>query len=196
MKLDHEALLKLAVQANAAIALVSWPFALFEALTKKASNADLKSKLDFRRDQLMSELALRIEETLIPYLPRAASRILLEPGFEVEPPSALSNAARDALTGCLKGNEPLYIRVLALRAISKNIFICDRVFYWLIFATALTSLFGLGCWFFMADMPDVMAKATIIMPTVVVLVALVTSGVRQHCIQKAEREIIDDSTDS
>lgn len=196
MKLDHEALLKLAVQANAAIALVSWPFALFEALSKKAGNAELKSKLDFKRDQLISELALRIEETLIPYLPRAASRIVLEPGFEVEPPSALSNTARDALTNCLKGNEPLCLRVLSLRAISRRIFIFDRVCYWLIFITALTSLCGLGCWFFMTDMSDALAKATIIMPASVVCIALVTSGVRQHFIQKAEREIIDDSTNS
>jgi hypothetical protein len=196
MKLDHDALSKLVVQVNGAIALVSWPFALYESLSKKAGTTELKSKLDFKRDQLLNRLTIRVEETLLPFWPRGASRIVLDPSYEADSPLALSEAARDAVTKCLSDCEHLYAGVIHINVLMRRICWFDRAVYWLIFLIAAMALCSLGCWFFMPEMSDCQAKTAIIAPAMVVVIALAAAGIRQGYIQSAEKEIIEDRTGS
>lgn len=190
MSPDHDSLLKLVVQVNGAIAVISWPFALYEALNKKASAVDLKSKLSLRRAQLLGEIASRIGEVILPFWPRSTGRIIFDPSYNVEAPTSLSDDARDAVTTCLGECEILFLRAWRVKTLSRRVFAMDRLLYWLIYCTAGASLLGLSAWFFMKNMSDTAAKTAIVAPVSVILLALVCAGIRQAFIQNAEHEII------
>ncbi|HEV2464289.1 MAG TPA: hypothetical protein VGT04_10810 [Acidobacteriaceae bacterium] len=179
-------------KVNGAIALICWPFALYEALGKKAASLEIKARLDLKCDQVLNSITLNIEEAILPHWPRRISRVILEPHYDSELPSALSDAARDAITQCLSDCGHQYMRTVRMSRLTRRIFTCDKVFYWLIFTTALLAFLMLCLWFFVPDMPIRLAEAALIIPIAAAVAALVVAGTRQAFIQNAEKEIIDD----
>jgi hypothetical protein len=191
MILDHATLLALVPKVNGAIALLSCPFALYEALSKKADVADLKVRIDLCADRLLALTVSTIEEALMPFWPRSVTRIIIEPQVQIELTAALSEAARDALTNCLRKNGSDYINAIKLRQLPKKIHRFDRSLYWTIFATAFFSLIALANWCVSSDMSDLEAKIAIFGPGMLLVLSLGIAGARQSYIQHAEGRIIE-----
>lgn len=192
MVLDHGALVSLVPKVNGAIALMSWPFALYEALAKKAGAADLKEKLDLRADQLLATIVADIEESLLPYWPRKASSIIIEPSMTAEPPPSLSDAAKDAITRCLKADDPIYLRTSHIRSLARKILRFDRYCYWFIFSVAGMSAFDLLLWFISGDMSANVARAALLTPGALLIISLAAAGARQRLVQHAESQIVEE----
>src|SRR5213083_571518 len=131
--MTHEPLVVLVAQVNGALTMVSWPFIIYEALGKSASTPDLKAKLDLRRGQILSSIVFEIEETLRPYWPRSASRIIVEPEYNEEPATVLSEGAKDAIRACVAENEEPSMRAAKMRGLAGKVLTWDRVCYWFTF---------------------------------------------------------------
>jgi hypothetical protein len=191
MILDHAAIVALVPKVNGTIAAVSVPFALYEALSKKADTADLKERIELRADQLYALTVTYLEETLMPFWPRTISRIIIEPQVQIETTAALSEDARNALTDCLRKHGLEFTKANKLRLFPKKIHRFNRILYWLIFLTASLSLLLLVFWFLSSDMSDRAAKTAILGPGVLLLASLGVAGARQSYIQVAESGIIE-----
>jgi hypothetical protein len=103
--MTHDRLLEFVWQVDVALAMSCGAYVLYEAVSKSASSADLKSKLDLKRNQLLSSTIIEIEDSLRPYWPIKASRILVEPEFKEEITTAFSDDAKDALRDCLDDSD-------------------------------------------------------------------------------------------
>jgi hypothetical protein len=191
MILDHVTLLALVPKVDGPIALISCPFALYEALNKKANVAELKVRIDLCADKLLSLTVSAIEETLMPFWPRSVTRIIIEPNVQFESTAALSEVARDALTNCLRKNSDDYLKSVRLRQISRKIHGFDRTLYWTIFITAAFSLLALATWFLSSDLTSVAAKVAIVGPGAILFLSLGIAGARQSYIHQAESRIIE-----
>jgi hypothetical protein len=187
--MTHERLLELVWQVNLALVVSSGAFVLYEAVGKAASTAELKSKLDLRRDQLLSSVILEIEEALRPYWPAKASRIILEPEFREESPTAFSDDARDALRNCLAGSECLR-QVSKMRGLAMGVLRWDRICYWCIVTTALLAIIGLVTWFFYDTMSDRAAQYSIITPVSPAILGILSAARRQVHVHRANNAIV------
>jgi hypothetical protein len=194
MILDHTSMLALVPRVNGPIALVSFPFALYEALSKKANVAELKVRIDLRADQLLALTVSYVEETLMPFWPRSITRIIIEPHVQFESTTALSEAARDALTNCLRKNSADYIKAVNIRLIPKKIHRFDRLLYWTIFCTAAFSACALVTYILSVDMTDAKAKVAIVGPGLLLLFSLGIAGARQSYIHLAKAGLLNESS--
>ena len=195
MPLSNEALLELVPRINAAIALVSCPFALYEALSKKAAVADLKDKLDLRADQLIATIVSTLEEALLPHWPRSITTLIIEPSLSFAITPGLSEAARDALTKCITAKIEFYFkRLTSVRRLAGKVLLFDRALYWLIFATAVVSCLTLLFWVFGTASTPSLVKCEILTPSGFLACSLLIAGVRQSYIQACERQMIQDET--
>jgi hypothetical protein len=177
---------------NGAIALVSCPFALYEALSKRAGVADLKEKLDLRADQLLAKLVAGVEETLLPYWPRSITTLIIEPALAVQLTPGLSDTARDALTKYLNKCGFIALRLAAVRHLARKILRLDKALYWLISITATVSLIDLLLWAFWNDNTDSFLRTEVLVPGCLLAMSLIVAGIRQAYIQAAERQIIEE----
>jgi hypothetical protein len=188
--MTHERLLELVGQVNGALTGVSWPFIIYEALSKSSAAPDLKTKLDLRRGQILSSIVLEIEETLRPFWPRSASRIIVEPEYNEEASRVLSDGAMDALRGCLVENESLSVQASKIRTLAGKVLRWDSVCYWLTFSTAVLALAGLAVWFLYDGMTDRIAKLAIVIPALPAILALAAAATRQVYMQEASNAIV------
>ena len=188
--MTHEPLVSLVAQSNGVLMTLSWPFIMYEALGKAASTLDLKAKLDLCRGQILSSIVFEIEETLQPYWPRVASRIILEPEYHEETSTALSDGAKDAIRACLVENEHLSVRAARIRGLAAKVLSWDRVCYWFTVCTAMLALCGLVLWFFYTGMSDSTAKFAIGIPLSPAVLALLAAATRQIYVHRANDAII------
>jgi hypothetical protein len=171
---------------------LSCPFALYEALTKRAGVAELKVKLDLKADQLVAVIVTEIEEVLLPHWPRSVTVIFIEPSMSTYTNPALSEAARDALTSCVAKSMIQHQRLATVKKLAHRILRFDRVLYWLIFVTAAVSLGDLLIWAFKNGSSDFLLLCEILGPAGLIASSLVVAGVRQSFLQFAERQIIEE----
>ena len=180
----------LVAKVNGALALITWPFALYEVFAKNAKIPELKEKLQLRRDQLLAAVALELADELRPYWPKTSSRIIVEPNYESGQPSELSDDAIDSMKGCLESNEGLLRKAATLRRLAPRLFRLDGLCYWLIFSTAAESVAALGVWFFDDSVSDRFGMALLVVPILTAAIALVCAGVRQGFIYFAHKIIM------
>jgi hypothetical protein len=190
--MTHARLVELVAQVNGALTLMSWPFILYHVLGKSVAAPDLKARLDLRRGQIISSIVLDIEETLRPYWPRAASRIYVEPGYGEELTTVLSDAAKDAIRGCLADNEGLSLQAASLKGLASKVLAWDRACYWLLFCTAVLAPVALVLWFFCEGMSDRIAKLAIVVPILPAVLAVAAATERQVHMYRANNAIIEE----
>lgn len=191
--MTHERLLELVVQWNAGLALIGVPFVLYEHLAKSASVPDLKAKLDPLCDRILRSVVVEIEETLRPYWPRRASRIIVNPeddSYDEQPPTVLSDAAKDAIRDCLAENEGLSVRAARIRGLAGKVLRWEGVLYGCSFCTEALALAGLALWWFYDGMSDRVARLAIIVPTSPAVLALMAAAARQIYMHRANDAII------
>ena len=192
--MTHEHVLELVRQVNGALALVSWPFIVYEALGKLASLPDLKTKLDLRRDEIFSAIILDIEDAMRPFWPVPRSRRLVaEDGTEEivwDWPTVLSDDARDAVRNCMARNEKLSVQAAKIRGLAGRVLAWDKLTFRCILCTAVLALFGLATWFFDEGMPERIATAAIVIPLIPAILALGAAATRQTYMQRAHDAII------
>jgi hypothetical protein len=192
--MTYEHLLELVKQVNGALALVSWPFIVYEAMGKSASVRDLKDKLDLRRDEIFSTIILDIEEAMRPFWPAPrARRIVSEDGTEEtvwDWPTVLSDDARDAVRNSIAKNEGLSVRAAEIRGLASRVSAWDKVTFRCILSAAIFALLGLGSWFFYEGMSERVATAAIIIPLFPAILALAAAATRQTYMHRANDAII------
>jgi len=186
---SHEELLKLVPSVNSGLALLSWPFVIYEVFSKSAPIANLKSNLDVRRGQLLNVVTLRIERGLQPFWPKTVSRIFVEPEYRIESPAVFSEPARDAVKECLERSEELLLRAALVRRLTTRILMLDQLTYWSVYCVAAESLVALVLWFFIRNMSDSLNAVIIEIPILTALITFILAGVRQVHHHKAQREI-------
>lgn len=187
--MTHERLLELVWQVDVALVMSSGAFILYEAFAKSAPTLDLKAKLDLRRDQLLSSTIAELEETLRPYWPQSASRIILEPEFRQETTTVFSDDARDALRNCLAESTDLH-QAGKMRGLAMKVLRWDTICYWLTFATVVLAIIGLGVRFFYDGMSDRIAECAIIVPASPAVLALFSAAKRQVHVHRANDAIV------
>jgi hypothetical protein len=187
--MTHDRLLELVWQVDVALAVSSGAFILYEAFAKSAPTLDLKSKLDLRRDQLLSSTIAEIEETLRPYWPQSASRIILEPEFKQETATVFSDDAKDALRDCLGESDDLR-QAGKMRGLAMKVLRWDRICYWCTFSTVVLAIIGLGTRFFYDGMSDHIAECAFIIPASPAVLALLASAKRQVHVHRANDAIV------
>jgi hypothetical protein len=190
MPIGHIALIGFVAKVNGALALLTWPFALYEVFAKNPGIPELKDKLHLRKDQLLGEVALDLAATLRPYWPKTMSRIIVEPAYEVDQSPSLSDDAINEMKACLESRGTALHKAITLTHISKRLLRLDRLCYWLIFATAVESLGGLIVWFFDGAMTDRLAMALLGFPILTAVFALMSAGIRQNLIHSAHKMIV------
>lgn len=193
--MTHELLLELVKQVNGWLALVSWPFIIYEALGKSASMPDLKNKLDLRRDEIFSTIILDIEDAMRPFWPvprerRFVSKDGTEESTVWDWPKVLSDDARDAVRNCMAKNERLSVQAAKIRRLAGRVSTWDKLTFRCILCAAVLALCGLATWFFYEGMPDRIATAAIIVPLFPAVLALAAATTRQTYMQKANDAII------
>jgi len=182
-------IIKLVADVNAGLAVLTWPFVIYEVFSKSAPVSTLKSNLDFRRDQLLLLVTLRIEQALQPFWPKTTSLIVVEPEYRIETPSVFSDAAKDAVKECLDRAESLLSRAAHVRRLARRVLLMDQITYWLVYATAAESFLFLVLWFFVGGMSYLVAIIAIGSPVLTALLAFVAAGARQIFHYEAQREI-------
>jgi hypothetical protein len=195
--MTHEHLLELVEQVNGALALVSWPFIIYEALGKSASMPDLKTKLDLRRDEILSTIILDIEEAMRPFWPVPRERRLVSKDGTEEStvwdwPTVLSDDARDAVRNCMAKNERLSVQAAKIRGLAGRVSAWDKVTFRCILCAAVLALCGLATWFFYDGMTERVATVAIIVPLSPAILALAAAATRQTYMQKANDAIIEE----
>jgi hypothetical protein len=184
-------LVKLVVQANAGLALATWPFVIYEVFSKSAPVSTLKLNLDVKRGQLLKRVTDDIERELQPFWPKQTSVILVDPNYRLESAAVFSDAAASAVTKCLERSESLVLHAARVGSLASTILRLDRIVYWLVFTTAVASLVCLLGWFVANGMPDILARLAIFTPAATASSALVSAGIRQAYHHKAQKEMID-----
>jgi len=190
MTIGHDALLSLVCKVNGTLALISIPFALYEASVKNSGVLDLKEKIALRRSQLLGTVVLDLVDKLIPYWPKTSSRIILDPNYEDDQPPSFSNDAIGEMKSCLDSHETTLNQAIRLRRICERVLAFDGYCYVLIFVVALESIAGLVLWLFWSSMTDRAAFALIALPVFTVVIALAFAAVRQRHIHNANLMII------
>jgi hypothetical protein len=187
--MSHAELIKLVATVNSGLALLTWPFVIYEVFSKSVPINTLKSNLDVRRGQLLLLVTLRIEQVLQPFWPKTTSRILVEPEYRIETPVIFSESARDAVKECLERAESLLSRAARVRTICRHILLLDQITYWLVYGVAAESALCLILWFFAGAMSDQVGLLAIGGPVFTALLAFLSAGGRQTYHYKAQREI-------
>jgi hypothetical protein len=187
--MTHERLLELVWQVDLALAMSCGAFVLYEAVSKSASSADLKSKLDLKRGQLLSSTILEIEEVLRPYWSARASRIIIEPEFKEETPTVFSDDARDALRNCLDESDCLR-KAVKIRGIAMRVSRWDRICYWCLATTAILAIIGLAVRFFYDGMSDRVAESAILIPVSPAVLGILSAVKRQVHVHRANDAIV------
>ena len=187
--MTHERLLELVWQVDVALAMSCGAYVLYEAVSKSASSTDLKSKLDLKRNQLLSTTIIEIEDALRPYWPIKASRILVEPEFEEETTTAFSDDAKDALRDCLDDSDCLR-RALRIRGMAMRVSRWDRICYWCLASTAILAIVGLLVRFFYDGMSDRIAEYAIFIPASPAALGILSAVRRQVYVHKANDAIV------
>ena len=82
--IPHEELVNLVTRVNTTLAILSWPFVLYEVFAKNPAIADFQARLELKRDKLLGLVVLDMADRLRPYLPQRASKIIIEPEFKTE----------------------------------------------------------------------------------------------------------------
>lgn len=177
------------LQGDVAVAISSGAFILYEAFAKSTSTLDLKDRLAACRARLLTTTVLEIETILRPYWPQSASRIILESGFVQETATVLSEDAKDALRDCLEDSGSLR-HAAKMRGMATKISRWDRVCYWVTFATAISSIIGLGMRLFWEGMSDYVAVRAVVIPTSLAVFALFTAAIRQIHVHRANDAIV------
>ena len=190
MIIQHDTLLKLVAQVNGALALISWPFVLYEVFTKHPGIADLKERIDQRRNELLGSVVFDLSDCLKQYLPQRTSIIVVEPDYGEEHSEGLSEAAIGEMKTSLESNEKSLHAAIKLRGIAPRVLALDRCGYWLIFCTAVESLGALITWVFVEKMSDRLAMFLLGFPIVTAVFALTVAGVRQGLIHSAQRLLV------
>lgn len=194
--MSNAELVKLVSQVNASLALVTWPFVIYDVFSKSAPVNDLRSNLAIRRGQLLNLVTERIETALQPFWPKTTSVIIVEPDYRIETTSVFSDAAADAVRECLSRAESLLSRAARARSLAAFILLLDRVTYWLVYITGLQSLICLLVWFFASSMSDLAARMAVVSPLATASASLIAAGIRQIYHHKAQREIADELANS
>jgi hypothetical protein len=176
MTIGQDALVSLVPKVNAALALASWPYVLYEGFTKHPHISDQCEKLALRRSQILGEVAFDIAERISPFLPRTTSRIIVEAAEDDASPR-LSDDAIGEIKTCLESHERSVFTAVGIPGLTTRMLRTDTIRYWFIFATALESLAALIAWFVDPTMPAWSAKALIGVPIFTILVGLVCAGV-------------------
>jgi hypothetical protein len=187
--MTHERLLELVWQVDVALAMSCGAFVLYEAVSKASSSADLKSKLDLKRNQMLSSAILEIEEVLRPYWPAKVSRILLEPVFSEETSAALSDDAKDALRNCLDESDCLR-QAVKIRGMAMKVSRWDRICYWCVATTAILAIIGLVVRFFYDGMSDRVAESAIFIPASPAVLGILSAVKRQVHVHRANDAIV------
>jgi hypothetical protein len=187
--MTHERLLELVWQVNVALAMSCGAFVLYEAVSKSASPADLKSKLDLKRSQLFSSAVFEIEEALRPFWSARASRIIIEPEFREETPAFLSDEAKDALKGCLNDSNCLR-NAVRIRGMAKTVSRWDRICYWCLATAAMLAILGLGVRLFFDSMSDGFAECVILVPASPAILGILSAVKRQIHVHRANDAIL------
>jgi hypothetical protein len=190
--MEGQQLADLVVRVNAAIAVLSWPFVIYEVLSKAPSIADLKTRLDLKRNQIFAAAVGEIEIALRPFWPRTAVHIIVEPEYREEQVGIFSDAANDAVRDCLADCELSFNTAARLRRILKRIAFWDKFTFWAVVCAAVLSLLALVIWFFFPSMPPVAAKTAIGVPVATVVIALIAATCRQRYLQEANDAILED----
>jgi hypothetical protein len=186
-------LVKLVMQVNAGLALATWPFAIYEVFSKGAPVSTLKLNLDIRRGQLLKLVTDQIEQEILPFWPKP-SVIHVESDYRI---AGFSNDLKSAVTTCLERSERILSRAARAKTLASVILRLDDITYWLVYATAAQSLLCLLAWFFWASsMSDLIARIAIVSPVATASLALVSAGIRQVYHRRAQREIVDELTNS
>lgn len=189
MTIAQDALADFVLKVNAAVALVSWPYILYESLAKHPHIPDLNEKLALRRSQILGEVAFDLAERIRPYLPRTTGRIIIEADVEDEDSPRLNDDAMDEIKACLESREHSISIAVRIRGCASRMLRTDSVCYWLIFATALESFAGLAVWFFDSTMSGWIAKILIGVPILTILLGLACAGVLRTFMHTARRMI-------
>jgi hypothetical protein len=187
--MTHERLLELVWQVDVVLATSSGAFILYEAFAKSASTPDLKSKLDLCRDGLLSAVIVEVEDTLRPYWPQSASRIIIEPEFKQEASTVFSDDARDALRDCLAKSDDLH-HAVKIRGLAMKVSRWDRICYWCIASVAILAIIGLVVWFFYDGMSDRVAECAIAIPAFPVVLGILSALQRQVHVHRANDAIV------
>jgi hypothetical protein len=178
------------VTVNGAVALVSWPFALYEVFAKSPQIPELRDRVELLRTRLLGSVALDLADKLMPFWPRSSSRIILQPNYEADQPPSLSDEAIDEMKACLESQEVVLGRAISLRRMCPRMLRLNHLCYWLIFATAAEAMVALVVWFFDRSMPRGLAFALLAVPILSAGFALVTAALRQSVIHAIQRAIV------
>ena len=187
--MTHERLLELVWQVDVPLAMSCGAFVLYEAVSKSASSMDLKSKLDLKRDQLLSSTIREIEEALRPYWSARASRIILEPKFKEETLTVFSDDAKGALQNCLDESHCLR-KAVKIRGMAMRVSRWDRICYWCLATTAILAIIGLAVRFFYDGMSDQVAESAIFIPASPVVLGILSAMKRQVHLHRANDAIV------
>ncbi len=192
MTIQHDALVKLVAQVNGILALISWPFVLYEVFTKHPAVAQLKEKIEQRRNELLGFVILDLVESLKPYLPQRTSIIVVEPAYGETQSENLSDAAIGEMKACLESNEKSLNKANRLRGMVPKILTLDRWVYRLIFCICLESLAALITWVFSQDMSTGIAIILLGVPTISAILTLMCAGARQRLIYSVQELLVDE----
>ncbi|SRR6266849_7524814 len=188
--MQHDEIVKLVEQVNVALALLSWPFVLYEVFTKHPSVIAFKERVDLKRSQIMGLVVLDMADRLRSQLPRRTGRIIVEPGDEIDETPRLSDTAIAEMQSCLESHEDQLTAAASLKRIAVIILKLDKWMYWLLFSIAAESVGSLICWFSMSGMSDRFAITLLTIPLLTALIALLCAGRRQRLVYEAQMHIV------
>ena len=192
-------LVEIARNLNAGLAVFSWPFVVFDSLSKRVDVTALKDKLDLRDAQLMALVIAEAEAAILPFLwtspPLHTLDIGAEDGIaeneEDEGPVALGDNAKDALARLLRKSEVRLNLMYTMRCLPQRILRLNGYIYRGILCLALLSTTGATLEFLWPQMPNGIAIGTLIVTLIPAAIAVVLGVIRQMRLQNAEQSIID-----
>jgi len=167
-------------------------FVLFDSLSKKADVPALKKDLDLRQSQLLGEVVADLETAIIPLLEGREEYTFNDELISRSAPT-LDDAARDALTAVIRGNEGRLAQVRMVKRLPGAIHALNSVVFWLIAVAALVAYSSVGI-LLMFTVDTEILWLLLGAPTTAVLAAAIVAMIRHEKVQNAEKQIL--NTDS
>jgi len=186
----HDQIVSLVVRSNAALALISWPFSLYDVFAKGPAVTPFQERLELKRKKLIVGVVLDMGDRLQPYLPQRASKIIIHPDYRAEEPWRLSEEAIEDMKSCLESHDDSLRAASLLKRIGSSVHRLHRRMYWMIFSIALESIIALTFGIFWKAMPTWLALALLGAPFLTATAAMICAGMRQRLIFRAEHHLL------
>lgn len=187
MIIGQEALVGLVPKVNAALALASWPYVLYEGFTKHPHISDQCERLALRRSQILGEVSFDIAERIGPFLPRTTTRIIIEATAEDDVSPRLSDDAIGEIKTCLESHERAISIAVGIPGLTSRMLRTDTMRFCFIFAAGLESVAALIVWGLIPAISGWLARVLIGLPIFTILVGFVCAGILRIFTHTARR---------